>query len=194
MFVYRASSFNQTDFYAMFASKAASPRHAGAAFPQGSGGDDFSLQSSKGPTPRTSNFDEEMIFKQQQLQLQQQGVSVGKRRMGRSMSGELYHGGGSLPPYPPPNPMIAGPTSSGGVGGRRREGSGNPPTPPNKELHMFVWSSSQSPVSEHIKNTNAMNNNVRGGTADLGILDSSKAVLQQEIAAARGMLWGYALQ
>ncbi|XP_021751036.1 auxin efflux carrier component 2-like [Chenopodium quinoa] len=181
----RASSFNQTDFYAMFASKAASPRHPGAGYPQGSGGGDvFSLQSSKGPTPRTSNFDEEMIYKQQQLQLQQQGGGVGgKRRMGRSMSGELYNGGGSLPPYPPPNPMIAGPTSSGG--GRRKDGGGNPPTPPNKDLHMFVWSSNQSPVSEHMKNSNVMNNNVRGGTNDLGILDSSKAVLQQEIAAAR---------
>ncbi|XP_010695799.2 auxin efflux carrier component 2 [Beta vulgaris subsp. vulgaris] len=190
----RASSFNQTDFYAMFASKAASPRHAASGFPpaQGSGGDVFSLQSSKGPTPRTSNFDEELIFKQQQ---QQQSQGGGKRRFGRSMSGELYNGGGgSLPPYPPPNPMISGTTSmgggggGGGGGGRRKEGGGNPPTPPNKDLHMFVWSSNQSPVSEHMKNTNAMNNNVNnrvGGPNDLGVLDSSKAVLQQEIAAAR---------
>ncbi|XP_021866423.2 auxin efflux carrier component 2 isoform X2 [Spinacia oleracea] len=188
----RASSFNQTDFYAMFASKAASPRHPNAAGCGGVGGGDvFSLQSSKGPTPRTSNFDEEIMFKQQQqLYLQQQqggggGGGGGKRRMGRSMSGELYHGGGgSLPPYPPPNPMIAG-TTSGGGGGRRKEGGGNPPTPPNKDLHMFVWSSNQSPVSEHMKNNT---NVIKGGSNnnnDLGILDSSKAVLQQEIAAAR---------
>ncbi|CAO2841587.1 unnamed protein product [Amaranthus hypochondriacus] len=187
----RASSFNQTDFYAMFASKAASPRHP--VYPQGNpSGDVFSLQSSKGPTPRTSNFDEEMIFRQQQ-QLQQGG---NKRRFGRSMSGELYNGGGgggSLPPYPPPNPTIVGTTSGGvgGGGGRRKDvgGNGNS-TPPNKELHMYVWSSNQSPVSEHMKNSNIMNNNNNNNNKgmannDLGILDSSKAVLQQEIAAAR---------
>lgn len=93
------------------------------------------------------------------------------------MSGELYSGGGSLPSYPPPNPHIPG---SAGVGGRRKEG--NPPTPPNKELHMFVWSSSASPVSEHMRN-NAMNS--RLPPPDFGVVDSSKAVLQQEIAAAR---------
>lgn len=172
----RASSFNQTDFYAMFASKAASPRHgppSSTAYP----GDVFSLQSSKGPTPRTSNFDEDMIMRQQQ---QQQGGGGGKRRFGRSMSGELYSGGGSLPSYPPPNPHIPG---SAGVGGRRKEG--NPPTPPNKELHMFVWSSSASPVSEHMRN-NAMNS--RLPPPDFGVVDSSKAVLQQEIAAARAGL------
>lgn len=79
----RASSFNQTDFYAMFnASKAPSPRHgytnsyggAGA----GPGGDVYSLQSSKGVTPRTSNFDEEVL-------------KTKKGRGGRSMSGELYN-------------------------------------------------------------------------------------------------------
>lgn len=172
----RASSFNQTDFYAMFASKAASPRHgppSSTAYP----GDVFSLQSSKGPTPRTSNFDEDMIMRQQQ---QQQGGGGGKRRFGRSMSGELYSGGGSLPSYPPPNPHIPG---SAGVGGRRKEG--NPPTPPNKELHMFMWSSSASPVSEHMRN-NAMNS--RLPPPDFGVVDSSKAVLQQEIAAARAGL------
>ncbi|VVB16273.1 unnamed protein product [Arabis nemorensis] len=79
----RASSFNQTDFYAMFnASKAPSPRHgytnsyggAGA----GPGVDVYSLQSSKGVTPRTSNFDEEVL-------------KTKKGRGGRSMSGELYN-------------------------------------------------------------------------------------------------------
>ncbi|KAK9715794.1 hypothetical protein RND81_06G190100 [Saponaria officinalis] len=174
----RASSFNQSDFYAMFASKAASPRHGYtngvAGFHNGSG-DVFSLQSSKGPTPRTSNLDEEMILKQQQLQ----GGGVGKKRFGRSMSGELF-GAGSIPTYPPPNPMFTSATTSGG--GARRKDSGNPPTPPNKDQNIFVWSSTQSPVSEQRKN-NAMTN--RLPPPDFGVLDSSKALLQQEIAAAR---------
>uniref|UniRef100_A0A803MD97 Auxin efflux carrier component n=1 Tax=Chenopodium quinoa TaxID=63459 RepID=A0A803MD97_CHEQI len=131
----------------------------------------YSIQSSREPTPRASSFNQTDFY-----------------AMFASKAASPRHPGagypqGSLPPYPPPNPMIAGPTSSGG--GRRKEGGGNPPTPPNKDLHMFVWSSNQSPVSEHMKNTNVMNNNIRGGTNDFGILDSSKAVLQQEIAAAR---------
>ncbi|KAJ9689373.1 hypothetical protein PVL29_014856 [Vitis rotundifolia] len=163
----RASSFNQTDFYAMFSSKTASPKHGNiGGVGAGGGGDVFSLQSSKGPTPRTSNFEEEML-------------KVGKKRGGRSMSGELFHGG-LLSSYPPPNPMFSGSTS----GGPKKKESGGGGAMPNKELHMFVWSSSASPVSEgnlrHAAN--------RAGSADFGVIDSSKAVLQQEIAASRGML------
>lgn len=183
----RASSFNQTDFYAMFASKAGSPKHG---YTSSFGGDVFSLQSSKGPTPRTSNFEDEML-------------KIGKNKKGgagggRSMSGELYNGGGGA--YPPPNPMFSG---------HRRKESGAtggvvpvPPVPTNnynynnnnnintatsgnsKELHMFVWSSSASPVSEgNLRPHGGVN---RAASTELGVLDASKAVLQQEIAASRG--------
>ncbi|GAB4853491.1 protein that induces appearance of [PIN+] prion when overproduced [Ancistrocladus abbreviatus] len=187
----RGSSFNQTDFYAMFASKAASPKHGYTNSFQGGGGgggDVFSLQSSKGATPRTSNFEEEMM----------KAATAGKRRYGRSMSGELFNGGGGgggVPSYPPPNPMFSG---TGSVVNRRKEtvgggsgggsGAGLPPpagnTNNNKEIHMFVWSSSASPVSEHMKHGVG---NYRGSSTDFGVVDSSKAVLQQEIAAARGL-------
>ncbi|KAM7473460.1 hypothetical protein LguiB_020703 [Lonicera macranthoides] len=141
----RASSFNQTDFYAMFNSKAASPKH-GCTSSFG-GGEVFSLQSSKGPTPRTSNFEEEMM-------------KIGKKKVGRSMSGELYNnnnGPGRLVSgsYPPPNPMFSSGSGAANAVQKKREnsntmtgGSGNLVTPPKKELHMFVWSSSASPVSE----------------------------------------------
>ncbi|XP_060171028.1 auxin efflux carrier component 2 [Lycium barbarum] len=181
----RASSFNQTDFYAMFQSKTASPKHG---YTNSFGGDVFSLQSSKGATPRTSNFEEEMSK-----------IGSNKKRMGgRSMSGELYNSGstasanGLVPPlYPPPNPMFAGQRKKE-MGSGSGSGSGVP-TPPlpapnnnnnnnnNKELHMFVWSSSASPTSEG-NNKHAVN---RGGSTEFGVLDASKAVLQQEIAAAR---------
>ncbi|XP_051138972.1 auxin efflux carrier component 2 [Andrographis paniculata] len=154
----RASSFNQTDFYAMFNSKAASPKHG---YTNSFGGDIFSLQSSKGATPRTSNFDEEMM-------------KVGKKRGGgggRSMSGELSTQGS----YPPPNPMFSG--------GPRRKDSGNMSninnhhtgSNPNKELHMFVWSSSASPVSE-ANMRNAVN---KAASSDFATLDAAaKAVLE----------------
>ncbi|EEF34703.1 Auxin efflux carrier component, putative, partial [Ricinus communis] len=162
----RASSFNQTDFYAMFASKAASPKHGYTNSFQGSGiGDVYSLQSSKGATPRTSNFDEEMMLKINN--------NNGKKRGGRSMSGELFNG------YPPPNPMFSGSTS----GGMRKKESGGT-MPNNKELHMFVWSSSASPVSEG-NLRHAVN---RAASIEFGDIDSSKtAALQNENAASRAL-------
>ncbi|ESQ42699.1 hypothetical protein EUTSA_v10012929mg [Eutrema salsugineum] len=149
----RASSFNQTDFYAMFnASKAPSPRHGytnsygGAG--SGPGGDVYSLQSSKGVTPRTSNFDEEVMKPKK------------GGRGGRSMSGELYNNN-SVPSYPPPNPMFTGSTS--GASGAKKKESGGGGGQNNKEMNMFVWSSSASPVSE----ANARNAMTRGASTDL---------------------------
>ncbi|KAG6587722.1 auxin efflux carrier component 2 [Cucurbita moschata] len=162
----RASSFNQTDFYAMFASKAPSPKHG---YTNSFQGEVYSLQSSKGATPRTSNFDEEMLK---------------KKRGGRSMSGELFNGG-SMPSYPPPNPMFSGSSSGGQMKKKDQNGSSSchgaaNSTGNNKELHMFVWSSSASPVSE---GKHAVN---RAATAsDFAAVDASKA--QQEAIAAKGL-------
>ncbi|XP_017982551.1 PREDICTED: auxin efflux carrier component 2 isoform X2 [Theobroma cacao] len=150
----RASSFNQTDFYAMFASKAPSPKHGCTNSFQGAVGDVYSLQSSKGATPRTSNFDEEMM-------------KIAKRRGGRSMSGELFNGG-VVSSYPPPNPIFSGSTS----GGSKKKESGGAGAMPNKELHMFVWSSSASPVSEG-NLRHAVN---RAASTEFGAVDSSKAM------------------
>ncbi|KAG9456167.1 hypothetical protein H6P81_000675 [Aristolochia fimbriata] len=137
----RASSFNQTDFYAMFsASKVPSPRST-TATTNGNyfhgGGDVYSLHSSRGPTPRTSNFEEEMVTRS----------SYGGKhtRGGRSMSGDFMNGGSNIVnnnyPPPPNYPVL---TTSASLG-KKKEGTGNPNS---KELHMFVWSSSASPVSE----------------------------------------------
>ena len=170
----RASSFNQTDFYAMFAaSKAPSPKHGctnsfggQAGGPGFGGGDVYSLQSSKGATPRTSNFDEEMS-------------KMGKKRGGRSMSGELFNGG-LMSSYPPPNPMFSGSTSSNA---KKKDStstagtiSGSGGAVPNKELHMFVWSSSASPVSEG-NLRHAVN---RAVSTEFGAIDPAKASAQQE--------------
>lgn len=80
------------------------------------------------------------------------------------MSGELFNGG-SMPSYPPPNPMFTG--SSSGIQMKKKDhnsssshGGAANSTANNKELHMFVWSSSASPVSEgnlkHAVNRTAM--------------------------------------
>ncbi|MED6216505.1 protein that induces appearance of [PIN+] prion when overproduced [Stylosanthes scabra] len=165
----RASSFNQTDFFAMFnASKAPSPKHGYTNSFQGNG-EVYSVQSSKGATPRTSNFEEEMMKMHNK-----------KSRGGRSMSGELFNNSS----YPPPNPMFSGSTSGGGGGGGlKKKDSGTPPTAPNnKELHMFVWSSSASPVSEgnlrHAVNRAASTDFVGGGDAS-----NNKALTPETLAS-----------
>ncbi|KAL9442304.1 hypothetical protein AB3S75_020745 [Citrus x aurantiifolia] len=173
----RASSFNQNDFYAMFASKAPSPKHGYTNSFQGGIGDVYSLQSSKGATPRTSNFDEEMF-------------KLGnKKRGGRSMSGELFNGG-LVSSYPPPNPMFSGGTSAGArkkesvAGGGSGGGAASAGVPNNKELHMFVWSSTASPVSEG-NLRHAVN---RAASTDFAGVDSSnKAALYHENAASKAM-------
>lgn len=161
----RASSFNQTDFYAMFSSKAPSPKHGYTnSFQLGGLNDVYSLKSSKAATPRASNIDEETS-------------KFGKKRGERSTSDEFFNGG-FVSPYPPPNPMFSGSTS----GVPRKKGSAGSGTTPNKELHMFVWSSSASPVSEG-NLRHAVN---RAASSDFGVVDASKAALQQEITASRG--------
>ncbi|KAM4132088.1 hypothetical protein ACJW30_01G223600 [Castanea mollissima] len=157
----RASSFNQTDFYAMFSSsKAPSPKH--------------NYESSKGATPRTSNFEDH------DMQLLNSNNKFGKKSRGgaRSMSGELFNVNGTVAGgnYPPPNPIFSG-SSTRGVQ-RKKEMA----VQPNKELHMFVWSSSASPVSEgNLKH--AVN---RAASTDFGVLDPSKAATQLQTAVSRG--------
>ncbi|XP_021650994.2 auxin efflux carrier component 2-like [Hevea brasiliensis] len=153
----RASSFNQTQFHTMFASKAASPKHGYTNSFLGAISDVYSLQSSKGATPRTSNFDEDML-------------KIGKKRGGRTMSGELFN------VYRPPDSMFSGSTS----GGPRKKESG---AIPNKELHMFVWSSSVSPVFEgNLKH--AVN---KAASTDFEGIDSSKVSLQHVTGASRAL-------
>ncbi|XP_047323322.1 auxin efflux carrier component 2 isoform X2 [Impatiens glandulifera] len=175
----RASSFNQTDFYAMFsaASKTASPSRHGYTNSygggQGTGAEVFSLQSSKGVTPRTSNFDEDMMMKRKQGR---GGV--------KSMSGELFSGASAgIPSYPPPNPMLSGSGSGVPQKGRRESGSSGTNNTNSKELHMFVWSSSASPVSE-TNMRNAINKAATGTGANESLVESSKAAFQREVAAA----------
>ncbi|XP_075507852.1 auxin efflux carrier component 2 isoform X2 [Primulina tabacum] len=141
----RASSFNQSDFYAMFSNKTASPRHVG---------DVLSRQSSKGPTPRTSNLEEEM-------------TKLGRRRSGPNS--DLFNVGGLQCSYPPPNPMFSGPRK------KESENTNSSSTNQSKELHMFVWSSSASPVSEE-NMKNAVN---KAASNELSTIDHVTSLVEQ---------------
>ncbi|XP_057950517.1 probable auxin efflux carrier component 1c isoform X2 [Malania oleifera] len=122
----RGSSFNHTDFYSMVAGSRSS--NFGSA-------DVYGLATvSRGPTPRPSNYEEDGSSN-----------SNNKPRF-------HYHAPGGAH-YPAPNPGMFSPTAS-------RTGSGAANKKPNgqlgqykteegsRDLHMFVWSSSTSPVSD----------------------------------------------
>ncbi|ERM94122.1 probable auxin efflux carrier component 1c [Amborella trichopoda] len=132
----RGSSFNHTDFYSMIAGRGnpnpnMSPRHSNF------GAND--LYSSRGPTPRPSNFEDET----------KDSDYHHKSRFARGSSENhplpIAPPNPSIAQYPAPNPAMFSPNSGTkpavkGANGQQNEGA--------KDLHMFVWSSSASPVSE----------------------------------------------
>ncbi|OAY46527.1 probable auxin efflux carrier component 1c [Manihot esculenta] len=127
----RGSSFNHTDFYSMMATGRNS--NFGAS-------DVYGLSASRGPTPRSSNYEED-------------GGGLGNKPRFH------YHASGGAAHYPAPNPGMFSPTGSkGGVAANNAAAAAT--KKPNgqaqqkaedgggKDLHMFVWSSSASPVSD----------------------------------------------
>lgn len=114
----RGSSFNHTDFYGLV---------GGAPRTSNFGASDVF----GGPTPRTSNFDEAGA-----------GGSVNKTRFHQHQTVP-----GNAGNYPAPNTGMFSPavgTKQAMVGG----GAKKAPEGAGKDLHMFVWSSSASPVSD----------------------------------------------
>lgn len=125
----RGSNFNHSDFYSLMGYQG---RHSNFGQPEL-----YSVQSSRGPTPRPSNFEESSAV-----------PTANSPKFGF---------------YPAPNPEF---TKSGKTQPLQQQ---QQPPPQNggptskashdaKELHMFVWSSSASPVSEtdglHVFNGN----------------------------------------
>ncbi|KAK8928723.1 putative auxin efflux carrier component 3a [Platanthera zijinensis] len=115
----RGSNFNHSDFFAMCGGAPTPPLRPS----NFASGDIYSMQTSRGPTPRQSNFDEH----------------------------HHHHGNSPLfGHYPAPNPEITAGCSvipkkvqSATPLSIQRAASND-----TKELHMFVWSSNASPVSE----------------------------------------------
>ncbi|XP_050373245.1 auxin efflux carrier component 3-like [Argentina anserina] len=136
----RGSNFNPSDFYSMMGVQGFNTRHSnfGAA-------DLYSVQSSRGPTPRPSNFEDNGAPQ-----------TVTSPRFG------FYPAQTAPSSYPAPNPEFSAPVTKPVV----KTNPQPPQTQPQaaqlavvntnsskanhdaKELHMFVWSSSTSPVSE----------------------------------------------
>ncbi|ESW32535.1 hypothetical protein PHAVU_002G330300 [Phaseolus vulgaris] len=116
----RASSFNHSDFYSMMAP----PRTSNFATNDG-----YAFSASRGPTPRPSNYDED--------------ASAAANANANNNDKPRHH-------YPAPNPDIFSPAAYKN-GPKKPNGHASAPSKaedPNRDLHMVVWSSSASPVSD----------------------------------------------
>ncbi|KAJ4884325.1 Auxin efflux carrier component 3 [Raphanus sativus] len=152
----RGSNFNQSDFYSMMGFPGGRLSNFGPA-------DMYSMQSSRGPTPRPSNFEENCA-------------------MASSPKFGYHPGGGGGGSYPAPNPEFSSTTANKAISKTHKDTSTNQQTNLNtdgksnnhdassKELHMFVWSSNGSPVSDRagLNAPDTGSNNEQGGRSDQG--------------------------
>ncbi|XP_057480011.1 probable auxin efflux carrier component 1c isoform X2 [Actinidia eriantha] len=143
----RGSSFNHTDFYSMVAGGGRNSNF-GASDVFGA-----AAAASRGPTPRPSNYEEDV------------GGRLNKSRF-------HYHSGAAAVAagnahYPAPNPGMFSPPKAGTKKTNGQAAQPQKAEDGGRDLHMFVWSSSASPVSD-----------VFGGGHDYGALvdHSSKDV------------------
>ncbi|KAH7659712.1 Membrane transport protein [Dioscorea alata] len=151
----RASNLTGVEIYSLQSSREPTPR--ASSFNQT---DFYAMFSSKATSPRNVSFEEEMANK------------FGKHKGAGSKSTEFMNGGVYPPPYPAPNPSL-----SGIVTPVKKKEIGAAAT--NKELHMYVWSSSASPGSEsNLKN--AVN---RAVSTDFAAHDPNTAAPKEHAAS-----------
>ncbi|TVU08424.1 hypothetical protein EJB05_41828, partial [Eragrostis curvula] len=104
----------------------------------------YSLQTSREPTPRGSSFNQSDFYamfngSKMASPLAQPGARA--QGLDEQVANKFASGKGSdATAYPAPNPGMMPPPRKKELGGSNSNS--------NKELHMFVWSSSASPVSE----------------------------------------------
>ncbi|KAL7240246.1 hypothetical protein ACSBR2_005999 [Camellia fascicularis] len=130
----RGSNFNHSDFYSMMGFPGGRLSNFGPA-------DMYSVQSSRGPTPRPSNFEEagSPKFGFYPTQAAPTSYPVPNPEI---VSGVTKTAKGQQLPQPQPQPQQPQPQPQQQVICKSKENQDA------KELHMFVWSSSASPVSE----------------------------------------------
>lgn len=153
----RTSNFNHTDFYSMMGFPGRLSNFGNSDTGRLSNfnvADMYSVHSSRGPTPRPSNFEENCA----------PGGLMSSPRFG-------YYPTQAVPAsYPAPNPEIAsGMPKAAKTHQLPQPHGGKANNYDAKELHMFVWSSSASPVSE----VGGGNLHVFGGP-DFGVAEQSR--------------------
>ncbi|RCV22058.1 hypothetical protein SETIT_4G189600v2 [Setaria italica] len=107
----------------------------------------YSLQTSREPTPRGSSFNQSDFYamfngSKMASPLAQPGSGARAPGLDEQVANKFASGkqGSDATAYPAPNPGMMPPPRKKELGGSNSNS--------NKELHMFVWSSSASPVSE----------------------------------------------
>lgn len=167
----RGSNFNHSDFYSMMGFPGRLSNFGQT--------DMYSVQSSRGPTPRPSNFEENCA---------PGGLTMSSPRFG-------FYPAQTVPTsYPAPNPEISSTVAKNikiqqaPVQSQQQQPQPQPQLQPQqnqqqntsqnkanhdaKELHMFVWSSSASPVSEggglHVFGGTDFGANEQSGRSDHG--------------------------
>ncbi|KAG8366718.1 hypothetical protein BUALT_Bualt17G0108500 [Buddleja alternifolia] len=131
----RGSNFNHSDFYSMMGLGRLSNfgNSDTGRLSNFNVADMYSVQSSRGPTPRPSNFEEHCA---------PGGLNNSSPKFG------YFPAPQSAPTsYPAPNPEIASAMPKTAKTNQAQQ-QGGKSSHDAKELHMFVWSSSASPVSE----------------------------------------------
>lgn len=158
----RGSNFNHSDFYSMMGVQG----FPGGRLSNFGPADMYSVQSSRGPTPRPSNFEENC------------GQALSSPRFG-------FYPAQTVPTsYPAPNPEFSSTltkTTSKTVQNNQQQQQQQQQVNVNvnskanhdaKELHMFVWSSSASPVSDggglHVFGGNDFGASEQSGRSDQG--------------------------
>ncbi|XP_013599383.1 PREDICTED: auxin efflux carrier component 7 [Brassica oleracea var. oleracea] len=131
----RGSNFNHSDFYSVMGFSGGRLSNFGLA-------DMYSVQSSKGPTPRPSNFDESC---------------------GMVSSPRFGYYPGPTGSYPAPNPEFSSSAAS-----KSHPTGGKSKSHDVKELHMFVWGSNGSPVSDRPGLQVSGGSNEQAGVYDQG--------------------------
>lgn len=155
----------------------------------------YSLQSSRNPTPRGSSFNHTDFYSM----VAGGGLGSGGGRNSNFGSSDVYGtsrgptprpsnydhaagGGGTAAHYPAPNPGMFSPTGSKTIStgattkkanGQQKQDEGG------KDLHMFVWSSSASPVSD-----------VFGGGHDYGA-NNDQSMKEVRMAVSPGKVEGH---
>lgn len=144
----RGSNFNNSDFYSMMGCQGFPPAPRHSSFGPA---DVYSVHSSRGPTPRTSNFEENCTPTAAAA-----AQNVTSPRFG------FYPAQPVTASYPAPNPefsstitkttkiqqQVLPPPQQQGPNNNGTANNNTKASHDAKELHMFVWSSSTSPVSE----------------------------------------------
>lgn len=137
----RGSSFNHSDFYSMV---------GGAGRNSNFGQSDVFgtvLPTSRGPTPRQSSYYED----HQSANAQTGGSGSNKSRIPLSTTNSTSAGTAINYPVPNPgamSPTPSAPTTAGDAGPRQSGTSTEEGGVGGRDLHMFVWNSNTSPVSD----------------------------------------------